>query len=469
MTTPNNRLYGFYRAKVVNNKDPDKYGRIILWIPVTMPEISEDKGIWARPANNSVGGRNMEELSDQHFMGSSFIPKKGSWVLIFFDDGNINKPYYVCGLDIENTKVLPENQLGSNYEHKWTIFKSHEGRTIHISDDPEDQRVEITGKKRQLTINDASGDTESVYPIIFNQNTILLDERDGKEKLLIQTYKGDYIHVDIDSRKLQCKFESDIIIESGASIHITAKDNIRIEAGDEMYQESVRGPTYRKAKMNIHDETEAAYHSKSKKVTNIESTTSNINIKASKVINQESGTDFNIKSGAILNQESTATFNIKSGAILNQESTAAFNIKSGALLNLQSTAALNIKSGALLNLQSVGILNIKAGGPLQASATAVNILSTSTVAITGAVGGMSASASGMEMECTGDMSLKATGSISLDGSLTNEQCGLAGPATPATSSDPADSADSADPADSAIEATESKPAEPTKPVGGRDI
>ena len=450
MTTPNERLNGFFRAKVVENKDPNFFGRVLVWVPAIMPEIPQDQGLWARPANNHSGGRNMD-LPDSNYMGSSFIPKKGSWVAIIFDDGNINKPYYTFALDIENTKVLPENQLGSNYEHKWTIFKSHEGRTIHISDDPDDCRVEITGKKRQITVDeDASGDTQSVYPVLFNQNTILLDERIGKEKILIQTYKGDFIHIDIDSRKLQCKFESDILIESAGSIHITAKDNIRMEAGDEMYQESIKGPTYRKSGMNIHDEAEAAYHMKSKKLTNIESTSNNINIKASKVINQEAGTDFNIKAGTIMN--------IESGA--------AFNIKSGAVLNAQSSGILNINSGAILNLMSAAITNITAGAALQASGLAVNILAVGPVAITGATGGMSSGPAGMQMESSGLISLKAVGPISLDGALTNEQCGLATPAVPAT---PSGSADSADSADSAVEATQSQPATPEKPVGGRDI
>ena len=52
--------------------------------------------------------------------------------------------------DIENTPVLPENQQGENYEHKWTTIKTHRGRTIVSSDDPNDERVEITGKKREM-------------------------------------------------------------------------------------------------------------------------------------------------------------------------------------------------------------------------------------------------------------------------------------------------------------------------------
>lgn len=235
-----NTLFGFYRALIVDNKDPDKYGRVLVWIPAIMPEveIKKENGLWARPANNEVGGRNLTKLvegSDEHYyMGASHIPKIGSWVFIFFEAGNINNPYYFGSCDLENTPVLPENQVGSNYEDKWTIFKSHKGRTLVVSDDPDDERVEITGKKREIT-NEPTGDIESVFKIDDNQTVILLDEREGLEKILIRTVKGDYIHVDIDQRRLQAYFEDDIRIECGNEISIKAANNIRIETDTNMF------------------------------------------------------------------------------------------------------------------------------------------------------------------------------------------------------------------------------------------
>jgi hypothetical protein len=223
------RLYGNYRAKVVSNRDNEKYGRVLVWIPDLMVDVSDTQGIWARPANNPIGGRNKQSGSDEnHYMGTSYIPRKGSWVWIFFEAGNINRPYYFGALDLQNTKVLPENQLGTNFQDKWTIFKSHEGRTIIISDDKDDARTEITGKKRKLT-SPPSGDTDSVYKIDENQTTILLDERNGKQKLLIRTYKGDYLNIDIDDRRLYAEFESDIEIKTNGVFKLTAKDDIDIK------------------------------------------------------------------------------------------------------------------------------------------------------------------------------------------------------------------------------------------------
>jgi hypothetical protein len=171
----------------------------------------------------------MENEQENHYAGSSYIPRKGSWVWIFFEAGNINRPYYFAALDLENTKVLPENQVGTNYEDKWTIFKSSDGRTIVISDDPSDARVEITGKKRTLT-TPPTGNIASVYTIDGNQTTILFDERTGKEKILIRTHKGDFFHIDVDQQKLQASFKSDIEIKTGGSLLITASKDIHLKS-----------------------------------------------------------------------------------------------------------------------------------------------------------------------------------------------------------------------------------------------
>jgi hypothetical protein len=224
------KLYGNYRAKVVDNRDPLKCGRVMVWVPDTMIAVSEYFGLWARPANNPVGGRNLEGDPSHHYMGTCYIPKKGAWVWVFFEAGNPNRPYYFGALDLENTRVLPENQVGLNPEEKWTIFKSHEGRTIIISDDPSDARVEITGKKDRLT-DKPTGNIGSVYTIDGNQNTILLDERAGKEKILIRTKQGDFLHIDIEDRKFQAFFASDIVIRTDGKIQLTSKDNIDILSG----------------------------------------------------------------------------------------------------------------------------------------------------------------------------------------------------------------------------------------------
>ncbi len=273
-------LYGFFRAKVVDNKDPKKFGRIKVWIPDIMPKVNEQEGLWAAPANNAIGGLNDESS----YYGSCLIPRKHSFVLIFFENGNPNKPYYFAALNLQKEKVLPECQIGDNYEDKWVLFKSGEGRCIVVSDDPSDCRIEITGKKRKLK-NPPSGDLESVYEIDGNQTTILLDEREGKEKILIRSHKGDFINFDIENQKLFVKIENDIEISSKGKILLESENGISL---------------------------------KSKGDVNIQSL-DDINIKSMSKVNIQSAIDINIKSSLNLNCKSDGISNYKAGGSLNSD------------------------------------------------------------------------------------------------------------------------------------------------------
>ena len=280
------RFYGFYRAKVVDTADDQEYGRVTVWIPDIMTYIPESAGIFARPANNPVGGRNEQDGTDNNYAGTSYIPKTGSWIWVFFEAGNINRPYYFAALDLENAKVLPEVRVGSNKTDKWVIFKSHDGRTIVVSDDPDDTRVEITGKKR-LIKEPPSGDTDSVYTIDENQTSILLDERDGKQKVLIRTYKGDFFHIDIDEQELQAYFKSDIKIKSDGNIYITANEELHLKG--------------KLGKVNIQSEADT------------------INMKAAGNIIQESGGGNETKAGTGVFESAATTISSLAGTIVSHD------------------------------------------------------------------------------------------------------------------------------------------------------
>lgn len=286
-------LYGFYRALVVNNQDPDKFGKIQVWVPDIMQKIDKSKGLWAYPANNPMGGRNTD-TKNPSYAGTSYIPMKDSWVWVFFECGDENRPFYWASLDIEASKVLAECQVGSNYQDKWVIFKSTKGRCVVISDDPDDARVEITGKKRNLS-SPPAGDTASVYTIDGNMTTILMDERDGKEKILIRTHNGDFVNIDVTNRKLNISFESDIQIKTNGKLMLRAYDDIDIKG------------------------------------------LSNVNIQA--------GLDLNIKSGGNLNEESSMELNAKGNQNVNIEAGATMNNRAAGPI-LSDGASIADMSGA---------------------------------------------------------------------------------------------------------------------------
>lgn len=251
MNTPNGTLFGFYRALVVSAEDPEKQGRVRVRIPDIMVDKGWgtgqwcDNGIWARPGNNWIGGRNIYDTKgprcnhqDAWYQGSCMIPPKGSHVFVFFEKGDPSHPFYFAAADYGQTKVLPENRVGAQWWNKWTPIKTRQGRTFVISDDPSDARVELTGKKRAIH-NTPDGDTESVFNIDGNQSVILIDERPSHEKIFIKDYRGNYIKMIQDEAgrndQLHVYFKDDIHIETLKNIYLQAHQNIHITANQSIY------------------------------------------------------------------------------------------------------------------------------------------------------------------------------------------------------------------------------------------
>jgi len=240
---------GFYRALVLSAKDPRMLGRVKVRIPDLMPENGSDdcgcynaKGLWSHPANNFLGGRNIQDtmgqrasFEDAWYQGSCLTPPKGSWVFIFFENGDPNHPYFFASGEFGQRKVLPECQEGSEYWKKWVLFKSKAGRCIVISDDDgTDARIEITGKKRMIG-KPPDGDTDSVYLIDDNMTTIMIDERPGEERLFIKDYRGNYLafHTDdsVGQDQFHVFFKNDIHIESLKNIYMKSGESFHIDVG----------------------------------------------------------------------------------------------------------------------------------------------------------------------------------------------------------------------------------------------
>ena len=202
MKTLSNELltnkFKFYRAKVVDNKDPQKWYRVRVWIPDIMYDFDESQGIWALPV--CLSGGNIDQHDGSKHSGSIIIPRIGDWIIIFFENDNINRPYYLAGLSLEKQPKIPESQIGTDYQKKYVLFRSPQGRSIWISDDDTtpDSRVMITGKKRQY---DPNNPLDSVLPIVDNQSVISIEE-DDKERILLADYNKDYISIRTDKNKI---------------------------------------------------------------------------------------------------------------------------------------------------------------------------------------------------------------------------------------------------------------------------
>lgn len=297
---PRERRYdGKHRALVVNVEDPEYCGQIQVWIPDLQPEDYKDdlkRCLWAFPSNTRFGGRNdgtsehgaRDEDIDEielYAYGTSYIPRINSWVWVWFENENPNRPYYDNAVDLRRQKVPVEGQWGKQYYDKW-YDRSPRGRVILMSDDDqvpvaeythmftpleileEDRRTEITGEKRHL---------EEIYKIINSQATVLIDDRDKREKILIQDWKGNYIMISTHQNRASVYINEDIVIRnrsqqfslicengrmnlyakngismrSDAQIHIKAKQNIEIRTEQDIRMEA-KWSIFCRAKINMY-------------------------------------------------------------------------------------------------------------------------------------------------------------------------------------------------------------------------
>ena len=143
------KKYGIFRAKCVNSQDPEKTGRIKVWIPaLNYTKAEEEEGTWAYPCC-PFAGPNLEKNGDKvSDFGSLYLPPKDSYVYVFFEDGDTSKPIYFGGVVTEGA-IPTENQAGKQWWNKHTVIKSPEKRMIFMSDDSQsDSSVIIRGKDR---------------------------------------------------------------------------------------------------------------------------------------------------------------------------------------------------------------------------------------------------------------------------------------------------------------------------------
>jgi hypothetical protein len=214
--------------------DGNAYGAVRVFIPELMMEGLEPSygtpnyGIYAYPANNMMGGYNPED-SGANFAGSFIVPLKGSWVRVKFENGDPSQCFYTGAFNFKHSEVAPENKGVAEPHKVYTIAKAQSGRSFVICDSDDQARVEISGKKR--TLSGSGAGSGGVYNVAGNMNTILIDERGGKEKILISSYKGDYIHLDIDQRMIQIFSLNDIRVATLGKLQITAVGGVVLSAG----------------------------------------------------------------------------------------------------------------------------------------------------------------------------------------------------------------------------------------------
>jgi uncharacterized protein involved in type VI secretion and phage assembly len=186
---PGSRMYGVVVGIVIDNKDPDKLGRV----KVKIPRLSgEDESNWARVISFMAGKE----------MGGFFLPEMNDEVLVAFEYGDINIPYVIGSL--WNGKDSPPltNDDGKN---NFRIIKSRSGHVIRFDDTDGQEKIEIIDRTQN--------------------NKIIIDTKE--KKISIKSDKD----IEISAPNGKVKIEAmDIEVKSSASTKIEASSSMDLKA-----------------------------------------------------------------------------------------------------------------------------------------------------------------------------------------------------------------------------------------------
>jgi uncharacterized protein involved in type VI secretion and phage assembly len=196
------RVEGVATGIVTNNKDDEGLGRIKVRYP--WREDRQDS-YWARPARPGAG-------NDR---GVFWLPEVGDEVLLAFDKGKIEHPYYLGSLWNGKDKPPAGNSDGENNTR---LIRTRSGHEFRLFDKAGQETVELKSKGgHHLLLDDSSGSA-----------TIEIKDSSGSNKIVIKTAENS---ISIESG-LSLKIRSQTIdIEAGASMSLKATGTLTIQGG----------------------------------------------------------------------------------------------------------------------------------------------------------------------------------------------------------------------------------------------
>lgn len=243
---------GIYRARVEDNNDPLKLGRVRIRVPL----LHGFEG-------NGVSKRNLPwasycAASGGYGYGSMIVPEVGEYVFVLFEDNSVSKPVYlgsVFGTGATSAKAygsesnqgvwygvpgdseVPKDILDS-YPNKKAVYKSPKGSSILVDDSNEKESISIIDPIGQVIKMESSitkgvshrrdcGDIESTSDYVnSSKESRITITAAGKQKLELSS-NGDDIKVYLgDGEGKNCI----TILPCDNGISIIAGDNVSVKA-----------------------------------------------------------------------------------------------------------------------------------------------------------------------------------------------------------------------------------------------
>ena len=197
---------GVIEGVVVDNKDPDGIGRVLVkfpWLP------NETKSAWARMSTPMAGNN----------MGWVIYPEPDDEVLLDFVNGNVHEPVILGSLYNGKAKPPFDNADGEN---NIRTLVSRSGHIFEIDDTDGAEKITITDKSGGLIIEmDSAGETIT----ITSSKDI--------------TMKAG-ANVKVEAKDIEMKAGSNIKLEAGSNLEASAGSQADIKAGSQV---NVQGAT----------------------------------------------------------------------------------------------------------------------------------------------------------------------------------------------------------------------------------
>lgn len=213
------RYYGIYRGVCMDNKDPNKQGRILVRVPAVTGV--DTHGVWAWPAAK-WGGKDS---------GDFCVPDEKDPVWVFFENGDKTAPNYLGGwwpapegvnfaegLDAYNAEGIPTKR----------IFKTKAGHELSFEDDPETLSCKLVWHDPEKDKYSFFAFTEDGSLQMANHKGCFLELRatDDDELVMIMDKNSNQFSMDKDGTKIVDGSGNVIELKEGAIQFIGKKDLI---------------------------------------------------------------------------------------------------------------------------------------------------------------------------------------------------------------------------------------------------
>ena len=168
------RYYGKYRGFVVENKDPEKRGRLRVSVPSILGQATT---YWALPCL-PFGG-----LLDQ---GLFSVPKKSSQVWVEFEEGNCRHPIWT-GTFWQTQKDVPSETADDDEEPTSTLLKTPSGHLLHFQDKSGEEQIRLShnsgaelhmDEKGSVALTDSNG---AILRLDAENNSLSFEDTNGNK------------------------------------------------------------------------------------------------------------------------------------------------------------------------------------------------------------------------------------------------------------------------------------------------